>query len=443
MSSPGSYRIESLRRDNYDTWKLQAQAILTRNGLWNYVSGKTLRPTTEGSELEKWDQEDLNAKSELILIISPDELKQIKLEKWDQEDLNAKSELILIISPDELKQIKNCKTSKDVWDTLSKNFESKGPARKATLLKQLILHKMKDSDDVRDHLNKFSDTVDKLSEMNVVINEDLLSIMMLYSLPPFFETFRIAIESRDQLPSPENLKIKILEESEARSKTKTSTVEGAFFSRNYKGARRTTSSSNDQYKQNSKQKCGKCFKYGHATKFCRSRDHKTKEETLKIEESLSMSLGSTNTFSWCLDSGCSSHMCSKRDEFLSLKEENKGFLKLASTDGTAEIEGSGDVRIKQALKNSTHTRATTRGAPYWWDENAETRRKCVEARRKFTRAARRKGDDNAEATIKKQEYRELKKSVSKQIAEVKKRSWATLCQELENDIWRRGGEGGY
>ncbi|KAK9663770.1 hypothetical protein QE152_g41381, partial [Popillia japonica] len=31
---------------------------------------------------------------------------------------------------------------------------------------------------------------------------------------------------------------------------------------------------------------------------------------------------------------------------LSLKEENKGFLKLASTDGTAEIEGSGDIRIK-------------------------------------------------------------------------------------------------
>ncbi|KAK9674666.1 hypothetical protein QE152_g40946 [Popillia japonica] len=92
--------------------------------------------------------------------------------------------------------------------------------------------------------------------------------------------------------------------------------------------------------------------------------------------------------------------------------------------------------IQQALKNSTHTRTTTRGAPYWWDESiAETRRKCVEARRKFTRAARRKGDDNAEATVKKQEYRELKKSVGKQIAEAKKRSWATLCQELENDIW--------
>ncbi|KAK9730854.1 hypothetical protein QE152_g14179 [Popillia japonica] len=62
----------------------------------------------------------------------------------------------------------------------------------------------------------------------------------------------IAIESRDQLPSPENLKIKILEESEARIKTKTSTVEGAFFSRNYKGARRTTSSR--KAKHGSKQK---------------------------------------------------------------------------------------------------------------------------------------------------------------------------------------------
>ncbi|KAK9722247.1 hypothetical protein QE152_g19779 [Popillia japonica] len=112
---------------------------------------------------------------------------------------------------------------------------------------------MKDSDDVRDHLNKFSDTVDKLSEMNVYYD----AVFPRYH--HFFETFRIAIESRDPLPSPENLKIKILEESEAPSKTKTSTAEGAFFSRNYKGARRTTSPSNDQYKQNSKQKCGECF----------------------------------------------------------------------------------------------------------------------------------------------------------------------------------------
>lgn len=42
--------------------------------------------------------------------------------------------------------------------------------------------------------------------------------MLLYSLPDNFENFRSAIESRGELPSPESLNLKILEESEARQK---------------------------------------------------------------------------------------------------------------------------------------------------------------------------------------------------------------------------------
>lgn len=52
--------------------------------------------------------------------------------------------------------------------------------------------------------------------MDVVINSDLLAIMLLYSLPSSFENFRCAIESRDELPALEVLKVKIIEESEAR-----------------------------------------------------------------------------------------------------------------------------------------------------------------------------------------------------------------------------------
>jgi len=74
---------------------------------------------------------------------------------------------------------------------------------------------MEESDDVREHLRVFFDTVDKL-KMDVDINRDLLSIMLLYSLPPSFENFRCAIESRDELPPPEVLRIKITEENDAR-----------------------------------------------------------------------------------------------------------------------------------------------------------------------------------------------------------------------------------
>lgn len=191
MANTLNYRIEPLNKDNYDTWKLQAEAILIKSNLWKYVNGEEKRP---------------------------DDSKEEELKTWMKDDQTAKSDLILIISPGELKNVKHCKTSKDVWDTLNNLFASKGPARKATLLKKLILTKMSETDNVRDHLNNFIDTVDKLSELDIIINDDLLSIMMLYSLNPSFENFRVAIESRDDLPKPEQLKIKILEEFEARRK---------------------------------------------------------------------------------------------------------------------------------------------------------------------------------------------------------------------------------
>lgn len=66
------------------------------------------------------------------------------------------------------------------------------------------------------NLNSFFDTVDKVADMNVEINPDLLTIMLLHSLPTDFENFRRAIESRDDLPTAEAFRIKIVEESDAR-----------------------------------------------------------------------------------------------------------------------------------------------------------------------------------------------------------------------------------
>jgi hypothetical protein len=41
---------------------------------------------------------------------------------------------------------------------------------------------MEESGDVREHIDMFFDAVDKLQEMDVEINRDLLAIMLLYSL---------------------------------------------------------------------------------------------------------------------------------------------------------------------------------------------------------------------------------------------------------------------
>lgn len=80
--------------------------------------------------------------------------------KWEIEDQKAKADIVLSIKPSELKQFKRCNTSKEVWSKLKSIYQSSGPARKATLLKQLTLHKMGDNDDVRKHLRKFFEVFD-------------------------------------------------------------------------------------------------------------------------------------------------------------------------------------------------------------------------------------------------------------------------------------------
>ncbi|GBM36055.1 hypothetical protein AVEN_254862-1 [Araneus ventricosus] len=69
---------------------------------------------------------------------------------------------------------------------------------------------------MNEHINEFFMLVDKLKEMEVEIANDLLTILLLYSIPESYENVRIAIESRDELPSPETLKIKLIEEANAR-----------------------------------------------------------------------------------------------------------------------------------------------------------------------------------------------------------------------------------
>lgn len=328
-----NYRIEPLKRDNYDTWKVQAKAILVKNGTWGYVSGINKKPS----------EEPLNT-------------------QWETDDLNAKSDLILIISPSELNQVKNCDSSKDVWDTLERIYSSSCPARKATLLKRLVLSKLNENGDVRDHLNLYMETIDKLNELGIEINDDLLSVMMLYSLPQSFETFRVAIETRDTLPKPEDLRVKIIEENQARNISHSNTrvePEGALYSKSkYRSRPPSNQNRNSKPKTNEGNnsrfdfRCHRCNKPGHMMKDCRVKipnEKKKNESTFKTEQSLTWKdeIHQETISSWCLDSGSTSHVCSDEKIFVEMnKSHDSSSLKLAAKSQTTPINGSGKVKLE-------------------------------------------------------------------------------------------------
>lgn len=66
-------------------------------------------------------------------------------------------------------------------------------------------------------LDNFLGAVDKLGDLEIDINQDLFTVILLRSLPSNYEILRWAKESRDSLSLSEAPKTKTLEESEARN----------------------------------------------------------------------------------------------------------------------------------------------------------------------------------------------------------------------------------
>jgi hypothetical protein len=66
--SSGSYRIEPLRKDNYDTWVLQAGSILRRIGLWDYVSTTNLVARQQNLTILKVKKSSKNGKQTIKML---------------------------------------------------------------------------------------------------------------------------------------------------------------------------------------------------------------------------------------------------------------------------------------------------------------------------------------------------------------------------------------
>lgn len=372
--SKSSTSIDKLHKENYDTWEMDMRALLTKYDLWGYVSGKIEKPS-EGAA---------------------------PIVAWEEKDSKAFSEIILGVSTAEKKHLKKCKTSREAWLKLKKEFQSSGPGREARLLNSLTNHRMKEGEDLKDHLDGFMDTVDKLGEIGFEINEELLSMMLLNTLPPSFDVFRRAILSRDDILKPEQLKIKILEDSESTKALENDEMEdqSVMFAKNgnfgkwRNNQRQQETSSNYSGATGGGKKsggsktslvCFRCNRVGHKAQFCRSRfpmsrqrqSHSAKNAEIDesrvgddseceadlINEVAFLNYHDKNDVKslWCLDSGCSSHMVASKNTLNNFSEVARP-LNLANKQ-TTMISGVGDTRLN--VTNGEKSRAVNLDNVYY------------------------------------------------------------------------------
>ncbi|UYV80249.1 hypothetical protein LAZ67_18002148 [Cordylochernes scorpioides] len=233
---------------------------------------------------------------------------------------------------------------RQAWKKIEEVYRPKGPATRVSLTKRLIQMKMRPNDDLKDYLSKFTSLVDNLGEIGAQVPEDFLVILLLCSLPESYEGFRTAIETRDELPKLETLKVKIIEEDQRQREMEgTSSGEhNAFFGN---PERKTTNSTKPSNRKDFKFNCYYCGKKGHKAADCWSKRNSKRNNT---RMAASLGIRDENILDvdeWCLDSGATAHMCCLRKAFSNLRETEPIAVKLAN-DQSIEALGTGTVELE-------------------------------------------------------------------------------------------------
>lgn len=149
------------------------KSVLVHQELWTVASGQLMCP--EGAAEDK------------------------AVVMWKAKDEKATTIIILSITAVQIAHVKDCKTSSEARNTLREIHRPKGSVRKVTLFKRLLGTRMSDSECIQAYVCKFTSLAEKLEETLVSLQEFFI-IMLLATLPKYFENFIVALESRDELP---------------------------------------------------------------------------------------------------------------------------------------------------------------------------------------------------------------------------------------------------
>jgi len=274
---------------------------------------------------------------------APADEKTAEYEAWSDRDQEALAQISLTLSDEPLNTVLDETTSKAAWSKLMTRYEGKGEQKIALLISELFRSTLSDGSPLEPQINVMTRTAHQLSALGLTLEERIIAIAIIISLPPSYDTLKTiltASKAADMTVEYVRSQVK-LEEQRRNHDADSNTAFAARSGNNQRGGRFGSRGRGRNPPYNNRQYCTHCKLNSHKTEDCR----KLKAEQEKSNATARVATDSTAlhaqvrsddgdnvrlfratekvptrsdlTDRWLVDSGASRIMSSHRDWFQS------------------------------------------------------------------------------------------------------------------------------
>ena len=201
---------------------------------------------------------------------------QVAFDEWKERDELALIQITLTLEDEPLDGVIHIETALGVWDKLMRTYEGKGKQTMASLISELFRGTLSDDSPLQPQLDAMLHKKHLLSGLGVSLDDSLIAIAMVLSLPPSYSTLSTILMSSQETLTTDIVTSQVLEHEKSLQNsqklsalvTRTSKQNGSQTNTNRKETKkRNGKNSNSSSFPNGKQ-CAHCGRMGHVKDKC-------------------------------------------------------------------------------------------------------------------------------------------------------------------------------
>ena len=328
MAGQGGAQIDKFDGSDFGYWKMQVEDYLYQKSLYQPLTG---------------------AKPEAMSAAD-----------WAVLDRKALGFIRLTLAKNVAFNVKNVTSTVDIMKVLADTYEKPSASNKVHLMRRLFNLKMVDGTRVADHVNEFNGIISQLSSVEINLEDEVLALILLSSLPESWSATVTAVSSSSGTKKMKLADIRgLILTEDIRRKDLEGPSSSALITEG-RGRTQERSQGGDRGKSRGKSKtkakgtkCWHCGKTGHWKKECRSwkggdgnKTDQSANAAAEVQDALVTSEDVANEC-WYLDSAASYHYTPHQEWISDFTAKDLGKVYLVD-DGLLHYRGAGEMHIQTA-----------------------------------------------------------------------------------------------